>query len=709
MPAVSVIIRARDEEASIGESLSRLQSQTIPREDVQLIVVDSGSSDRTAEIARSAGALVQPIPPSSYTFGRALNLGCALASAPIAVALSAHALPPDQGWLARMVGAMADEQVACSCSDDHGPDGGPLRGRIVQDEGLARQHPFWGYSNAAGALRMDLWKRRAFRPDMPATEDKEWAWWWLRHGYRCVVDPVLRVADDQSKDPLREIFARSRREWVGFRMYLDPADYKAADLVREWWREPGIYSSLARARLSHRRAARLLGKYVGSSRRSLLEQERRVSHLTVPVGAAVAIAAPDRPLRLAVMIDRFPKLTETFVTTEIAELRALGHQVGVEAVVPADDPNWPAAGDVPAAFVTDEHPAKKLAALSWLVARHPLGCARDLLSRHSWKQEEDVPGLRALAGRARRVDRRAVECMHVHFATRSALDALRIGRILGIPYSVTAHAYEIFSEPANLAEKLEYAALVTTGCDYNVAYLRSLLGAPVADRVHEMVMGVDGDVFSRRQPLTAGRTVVAVGRLVEKKGFHHLIEACALLHRREPLEALVIAGEGAQRARLAGLAEEHGIAALVSLPGALTPDAVRALLERADVLAMPSIVAADGDRDSMPVVVKEAMAMELLVAASDEVGLPEAVMAPWGRLAPPGDVPALAGALEELLALPPEARAGAGRAGRDWVLEHASSRREAQRLVTLLRGLPLARSRQAARSTISPRRSPVRS
>jgi glycosyltransferase involved in cell wall biosynthesis len=99
---------------------------------------------------------------------------------------------------------------------------------------------------------------------------------------------------------------------------------------------------------------------------------------------------------------------------------------------------------------------------------------------------------------------------------------------------------------------------------------------------------------------------------------------------------------------------------------------------------MPSVVAADGDRDSMPVVVKEALAMEVPVVASDEVGLPEIVRPEFGRLVPPGDEAALAAALAELLALPTAERAAMGRAGRAFVKEHADSRAEAAKLSGLL-------------------------
>jgi glycosyltransferase involved in cell wall biosynthesis len=99
---------------------------------------------------------------------------------------------------------------------------------------------------------------------------------------------------------------------------------------------------------------------------------------------------------------------------------------------------------------------------------------------------------------------------------------------------------------------------------------------------------------------------------------------------------------------------------------------------------MPCVVAADGDRDSMPVVVKEALAMEVPVVASDEVGLPEIVRPEWGRLVPPADSRALAGAIAELLALPQAERAAMGRAGRARVIEAASVHRETEKLARLI-------------------------
>jgi glycosyltransferase involved in cell wall biosynthesis len=179
--------------------------------------------------------------------------------------------------------------------------------------------------------------------------------------------------------------------------------------------------------------------------------------------------------------------------------------------------------------------------------------------------------------------------------------------------------------------------------------------------------------------------VVAVGRLVEKKGFVHLVDAVALLRQRAPLDRVTIAGEGPLRGALEARVRELGLDGVVQLPGALVPAEVRELLERADLMAMPSVVARDGDRDSMPVVVKEALAMELPVVASDEVGLPELVRPAFGRLVPPGDPAALAAAIEELLALPAEERTAMGRAGRAHVLEHCDVDRETAKLDRLMR------------------------
>jgi glycosyltransferase involved in cell wall biosynthesis len=146
------------------------------------------------------------------------------------------------------------------------------------------------------------------------------------------------------------------------------------------------------------------------------------------------------------------------------------------------------------------------------------------------------------------------------------------------------------------------------------------------------------------------------------------------------LDRVLIVGDGPLRGELEARAAEVGVADVVEFTGERTPAEVRAALHEADVLAAPCVVAQDGDRDTMPVVVKEALAMEIPVVASDEVGLPEVVRPEWGRLVPPGDATALAAALDEVLSLPPDERAAMGRRGREFVAEHCDVSRETAKL-----------------------------
>jgi AhpD family alkylhydroperoxidase len=385
-----------------------------------------------------------------------------------------------------------------------------------------------------------------------------------------------------------------------------------------------------------------------------------------------------------VVTDIFPAVTETFIRAEAGALVRLGYRVRVES------PKRPAPGrrasgeQLAAAYLEDDSRSTRWRDLVWLGARHPVRFARDLLARRRWRREEAVTPLRDIAPLVRRVAASGDRHLHAHFAAGGALIALRASRLTGCTYSVTAHAHDIFKRTTNLREKLERAAFATSGCDYNVRYLRTLVDAEHAERIHRIVMGVDGERFRRRTAYPGGRAVVAIGRLVEKKGFAHLLDAVAALEASSPLDRLVVLGGGALRKELRQRARRLGIAGKVDWLGNRPHADVKDLLEQADLLAAPCVVAESGDRDSMPVVVKEALAMEVPVVASDEVGLPEVVRPGWGRLAAPGDAAALATAIDELLALPPERRVEMGRAGREFVLTTCDVDRETAKLARLI-------------------------
>ena len=272
-PTLSVIVRARDEAASIGPCLELVRAQRVHGESAELIVVDSGSSDATVTIARDLGARVLATPPSQFSFGGALNLGAAEARGELLVALSAHAFLPDEQWLARLVAWLEEPRVACAAGERWRPDGSRLTQGVRQDAALAQAEPAWGYSNAAGGFRAELWRARPFRSDLPGCEDKEWSAYWLQRGLTCVIDPQLVVRHDHTHDPVRSIYFRARREAEGLALGMGalgpswaPRGVGLREVARQWWSDLRYYDSPLRARLSHRRAARLLGQYAGRRR-----------------------------------------------------------------------------------------------------------------------------------------------------------------------------------------------------------------------------------------------------------------------------------------------------------------------------------------------------------------------------------------------------------------------------------------------------------
>jgi len=234
--------------------------------------------------------------------------------------------------------------------------------------------------------------------------------------------------------------------------------------------------------------------------------------------------------------------------------------------------------------------------------------------------------------------------------------AARAAALLGVPYGFSVHALDARKVgPTELGRRARAAACVVV-CNADAARAVREAGGEVRLVPH----GVDLDRFAPvlRAPRGPVR-LLAVGRLVEKKGFGVLLRAAARL--RVPYQLRVV-GDGPERERLASLAAAAGDA--VELIGARTHAELPVAFRWAEVLVVPSIVDARGDRDGLPNVVLEAMASGLPVVASDVAALPTAVVdGSTGVLVPPGDVDRLARALEDL-AVDPARRQRLGRAGR---------------------------------------------
>jgi glycosyltransferase involved in cell wall biosynthesis len=438
------------------------------------------------------------------------------------------------------------------------------------------------------------------------------------------------------------------------------------------------------------------GFVLGATRRWLSrrgvpqDQQPRGGRLAGAIGVVagsnrVAEAAEPRPAgAVAFWTDAYPARSETFIYNEADALAALGRRIRVESLARPHRIEQGVARRHHIHYLEDSSWLESAVALARVVARHPLRAFADRRDRPRFGREEETWPLRSIAPAVLRQRRFGDRHAHVHFLAGACLNAMRACGITGVRSSVVGHGYDVFQAPRNLGLKLGRADIVVAPCSYTARALSESMAPPSSRPVHVVVMGVDPEIFRRTKPYPGGRSVVAVGRLVEKKGFTHLIEAAALLEDERPLDRVTIVGDGPLRGELERQIEALGLSRRVAVIQAWGASEVRAELERADILAMPAVIAQDGDRDAMPVVVKEAMAMELPIVGSDEVGLPELVDESTGRLVSPGDPEALAEALAEVLDLPVGDRIALGRAGRQHVVEHCSIATEARRLAALI-------------------------
>ena len=257
-----MIVRAKDEGRTIERTLSLLRAQTVEPE---IIVIDSGSRDRTLEIARRYCDRLIQIPAPSFTYGKALNIGAKAASAPVHFALSAHCFPQRPDWIERSLAHYERGEVAATNGIQTFPDGRPVREPFYQDAAYARAHPFWGLSNHASSWRASVWEELSFDEQIDYAEDREWSWRVLDAGWRVVFDPALWVDLSHSwRGGAHDLFNRKRREHRAVASFADLPPYSFRDCVREWWSErPDRRHSMLFHRLSYRRWAGLLGTYVG--------------------------------------------------------------------------------------------------------------------------------------------------------------------------------------------------------------------------------------------------------------------------------------------------------------------------------------------------------------------------------------------------------------------------------------------------------------
>lgn len=368
-----------------------------------------------------------------------------------------------------------------------------------------------------------------------------------------------------------------------------------------------------------------------------------------------------RPVRVAYVMSRFPRLTETFVVGEILAVRRAGADVVIYPLLrERADVVHPDAAALAAEARYQPFVSLPIVAsqLHWL-RRRPRAylSALSSLVRHAWGSANFVLGgvgmFPKVAHMARLMVDEGVEHVHCHFANHPAAAGFIIHRLTGIPYSFTAHGSDLHVDRHMLRAKVDEAAFAVTVSEFNRRVMVETCGEAVADgKVTVLRCGVDADLFAPR-PEAAGADgrfdVVCIGTLHEVKGQRHLVEACRLAVADGVDLACTLIGDGPDRADLEADIAAAGLGDRVTLTGRLPREEVARRLAGADVLVAPSVPTRKGKREGMPTVLIEAMASGVAVVASRLAGIPELVEdGVTGRLAEPGDPRGIADALEAL-------------------------------------------------------------
>ncbi|MEZ5500911.1 MAG: glycosyltransferase [Steroidobacteraceae bacterium] len=397
---------------------------------------------------------------------------------------------------------------------------------------------------------------------------------------------------------------------------------------------------------------------------------------------------------LAVLTRTFPKLSETFILEELLGLERSGVALTVFALQrPTDTVEQPAMKFLRAAVHYLDAPgwrqriALHMGALLHNMSGYVRAIGFALARPHAGRLADFNVALKL----ARRLRSLGIGHLHAHFIDRPGDIAALAAMLAGIGFSLSAHAKDIYrSAPRALARKMRAARFTTTCTGYNHRELKA--AAPDAS-VHRIYHAIDTTRFHcadrdcRHESVTVPH-LLAVGRLKPKKGFATLVRACAELRARGLAFQCDIVGYGELRGDLAALIERLGLVEHVTLHGKLTHRELLPLYARARVFAMPCEIASDGDRDGIPNVLLEAMAMRLPVVASEVSGIPEVMTHGHnGSLVPPGDAVALADEIAALLRERHRAAALAA-AARTTILQRFAPQRSTDELLALLPAAP---------------------
>ena len=412
-------------------------------------------------------------------------------------------------------------------------------------------------------------------------------------------------------------------------------------------------------------------------------------------------------LRVGYILKRFPRASETFIAQEILQLERMGVKVTVLALRPNDQHvphRWLSSleaeilereeisfSDTWRALKTlrrtRSEQKESIERALILALDHPVHSGRRYLSEAVWA--------------ARVADELGLEHIHAHFANHPTFVAMLTHLISGVPFSFTTHAEDIYAAgptPSLWWQLLRYASFAVTVCEANRRYLTPTLGKPLIDKVHRVYNGVDLESFQPAPSVPPGPVrVLAVARLVEKKGLDVLVDAIARLRGEGEEISCTIVGSGPEEASLFEQVNRLGLSDVCALSPALPQEDVARLMREASLFALPCRVASDGDRDALPTVLLEAMATGLPCIGTPINGVQEIIRdGETGALVRENDPGSLADAIRRL-GRDPQLRERMGRSGRAVAEQQFDLRKNVSSLLELIEGAAQGSARQAGR------------
>lgn len=372
-------------------------------------------------------------------------------------------------------------------------------------------------------------------------------------------------------------------------------------------------------------------------------------------------AVRPRRARIGYLLRAYPRFSQTFVANEIAEMERQGADVFILSLrTPKDEPVHEAASRVraPVAYLpktshVDRKSAMGSAAFDGCEDRPALAAALRVLRSDPNCDWVDFVHATQVVQWSRRL---GLDHVHVHFGTSEATVVLMAHLLGGVPYSLTLHAFDIFRDNVDLAllaRKINHSRFTVTVTEFNRRYL--IDQAPDLDprRVRVNYNGIAVDRFSVDRAPSPNPVVFGLGRLIEKKGFAHLVAAVGRLRDQGIFVHCRIGGDGPELGPLREQAIQLGLSENVVLLGPLNESQVQSELRRATCFVLPCIRAKDGNIDALPTVLLEAQAAGCPVVTTRLSGNPEIVEdRDSGLLVEPGDEGALADAICEIATQP---------------------------------------------------------